>query len=126
MKTKRTQITQRREDMQHSKDAVMSITGMNLLEYNTFLFDVGVALVENHIEPSKLKELIRIPEYWSWFRNEFFMYEKDLFRQMKLYGPDFNQSNIEALKYLYQREMSYMIEERSVAISLNHFIKRFK
>jgi hypothetical protein len=125
MKTKTTQVSTRRNEMNHTRASVMEVTGMTLLEYNTFIFDCGIALLENGEFKIKSDELIRMKEYWSWFRNEFFIFEKETFDQMAQYGPEFNHENISVNRYLYEREMSYIIADGAVRTSLYHFLKTF-
>jgi len=126
MKTRTTQIATRRNEMNHTRDSVMNVTGMTLLEYNTFIFDCGIALLENDEFKIKSDELIRMKEYWSWFKNEFYIFEKETFDQMKLYGPAFKKENISVNRYLYEREMAYIIADGCVRNSLYHFLKLFK
>jgi len=125
MKTKETQITKRKAEMEHSKNAVMNTTGVTLLEYNTFLYDIGVELVETHT--IKYKELIRMAEYWKWFRNEFHMYEKNLFNAMRIVREELDNPKVDCPKfsnYIYTKEMNIIIEDEFIVKSLFNFLKQ--
>ena len=124
MKTKETQVSKRKTEMDHSKNEAMSTTGKTLLEYNTFLYDLGCELAEK--STTNHQELIRMPEYWKWFRNEFYLYEKNLFRVIKIARKHLDHPNFkkqEFNNYVYTREMMYLLDDEYVEKSIHNFIK---
>lgn len=125
MKTKQTQVVKRIVEIDSIKQQVMKSIGATLLEYNTFLYDVGVALAEQSI---KKEELIRMPEFWKWFRNEWYMFERDLIADLVIASPTFLNSEKRLMSLnnsIYKREMCYMIKDELVHASFHSFIKEF-
>ncbi|WP_107039930.1 hypothetical protein [Brumimicrobium mesophilum] len=125
MKTKQSQVTRRVAEMSHTKEAVMNAIGASLIEFNTFLYDLGVAKAEQSM---KHQELVRMPEYWKWFRNEYFMFEKDLLEDMTYIREDFfsgNPNHVANNNYIYKREMCLLLTIENVDASFYSFIKEF-
>ena len=119
-----TQKKQRQKQLADSKASVMKLTGMNELEYNSLQFELGCRFVELRIIDNELiNDLLILPEFWGWWRNEWYLYQKEFVIDNKFFTPlnSCNQDN----RNFFEGVMNDMLNDFAVFKGLEHLIKSF-
>lgn len=118
-KSKQTQVSKRKQIIDKTRQEVIAKTEMSLLEYNTHFFELGCELAET--KTSHHAELIRLPEYWKFFKLEFNLFEREVLRDVCMVVGEYSSSQIKYMNYI--REMRYMLTDKYVDAAFYNFLK---
>jgi len=77
-----THIETRRLEGEFNKQFIQEATEMTEMEYNEFLFNVGIEFLKETYgegQPEFIR-FSRMPFFWKWWRQEYFLWEQDLLK----------------------------------------------
>lgn len=109
-----TQVKRCKNDLKSQQQLVMEKAQADDLMYNTFQFEIGLAILNAHIISDKnILELSKNRMYWNWLRVEWRRHEKIVIQ----YLGDKDQ-----YWSIYKTKMNEMVESKIVYRSLRNFL----
>lgn len=115
-----TQIEKRKIEGVMNKEFVQLITNLSDLEYNTKIYETGIEFLQESygFNSEFFRFFERLPLFWKWWRQEYFMWEQDLIRAC---GDDLSFD-----RQFYLDEMRIVAHDRRTDQSFNGFLKMIK
>lgn len=121
-----TQVRVRQAQMQQIAAEVQGKTKMSEMEYKYFIYQQGLIFI-NHIVPPKMRPTIeRSAIYWKWWRNEYYLFEKDLLTDLVLFESEYPDSASPFDVEYYKSEMQYAVYDDAVSVSFKQLLKTVK
>lgn len=115
-----TQVNKRKAEGAHNRDFVQNITQLSDLDYNSNIYNTGIEFLEQSYGMGSefFKFFERMPLFWKWWRQEYFLWEQDLIRACS--------DDLCFDRQFYIDEMRVLSHDRRTDYSFNTFLKMIK